>query len=259
MTDRNSEDGSTLRFFASFARYVVVFRRPLALVLVALTLAAAFLLPRLRLDTSNETWFVEGDPTLAVLDEFERLFRNDDFVYVLYGTDDFFRPERIDLLGRLAADLEEGIPYVRDVTWLGNVEFIEGRQDSVDIHELIETRPRSVEELARIKAKALAEPLYVGTLISPDAKVAGLLVEMDAYPEDHVDPRKEIAPAVRAVLARPEYRDLELHAVGIPIFDYDLDVITVRETLTFIGLSLLVQVVILRGWGEGYVRWWFRS
>jgi hydrophobe/amphiphile efflux-3 (HAE3) family protein len=218
---------------------------------LALTAMAVWQLPRLELDTSNEIWFVEGHPALDALREFERLFRNDDFVYVVLGTEDVFQPPPVEILTRLAADLEATVPYVLDVTWLGNAEFVEGHEDSVDVYDFLEDVPLTSEGLAGVRAKALAEPVYRNTLLSPDGKTAGLLVELEDYPSDRTDPRKEIAPAVRAVLGKPEYRGLELHAVGIPLFDYDFDVITATETARFMAVCLLVQMAILFWLGRG--------
>jgi predicted RND superfamily exporter protein len=238
-------------FFSRVAETILRARLPLALVLVLISGLAAWQLPRLQLDTSNETWFVEGHPTLDALRRFEDLFRNDDFVYVVLGTDDFFYPEPVALMERLAADLEESVPYVLDVTWIGNAEYIEGRADSIDIYELLEDVPRTRESLLAVKPKALAEPVYRDTFVSADGTAAGLLVELEEYPKDRIDPRKEIAPSVRSVLAKSEYEGFELHAVGIPLFDYDFDMVTATETGRFMGACLLVQALVLLWVGRG--------
>jgi hydrophobe/amphiphile efflux-3 (HAE3) family protein len=238
-------------FFSRLAQFVLRVRLPLALIITLVSGLAAWQLPRLQLDTSNETWFVEGHPTLEALRRFERLFRNDDFVYVVLGTKDFFHPEPVALMERLAWDLEESVPYVLDVTWIGNAEYVEGRADSIDIHELLEGVPRTRESLLSVKAKAIAEPVYRDTFISADGAIAGLLVELEEYPKDRMDPRKEIAPAVRSVLAKPDYEGFELHAVGIPLFDYDFDMVTASETGRFMAVCLLVQALILLWVGRG--------
>jgi predicted RND superfamily exporter protein len=82
-------------------------------------------------------------------------------------------------------------------------------------------------------------------LISTDGRIAGLLLEMDAYPDEDGDPRKQVPPAVREVLARPEFRDLSLRAVGGPIIDWDIDMLTAREAALFTSLCLVVQMGIL--------------
>ncbi len=240
-------------FFSTLTRRLLGARAVTAILVVLVTAFFAYGSSFVRLDASNENWFVEGDRSLELINRFKAVFGNDDFVYVLFETDDFFRPEEIAKLDALARDLDAAVPYVSDITWLGNAEFIEGRQESVEIEELMPALPETLEEARRIRAKAMGETIYVDSLISRDGKVAGLLMEMAPYPDDVVDPRKKVAPAVRSVLAKPEYAGLNLHAVGNPLMDYDLDVITAEETGLLLSACLLVQMAILV-WVTGGVR-----
>jgi hydrophobe/amphiphile efflux-3 (HAE3) family protein len=242
---------SWTRLFTAVCREILRFRWPLLVAVSLLTAFLAFQMRELRLETKNEIWFMEGDRSLELIRKFEDLFGNDDFVYILFETEDFFRRENIRTLGHLAKDLEASVPYLLDVTWLGNAEYIEGREERIDIYELIEAPPESPRDMDALRRKALAEPLYLNSLISKDGRVAGLLLELDDYPDDLADPRKEVAPAVRAVLARPEYAPLQLHAVGGPLLDYDIDVLTAREASLLGVLCLLVQASILFWVGRG--------
>jgi len=239
------------RFFAQVGIWVPRLRWPL---LLAVALATAWLargLDDLQFDTSNEAWLVEGDQTLRTLDEFKTIFGNDDFVYILYDTPDFFRPEPIRRFAGLAEVMEAEVPHLLDMTWLGNAEWIEGRAESVEIEPLMDPLPESSDELARVRALALSEPTYVDNLISADGKVAGLMLEMDVYPDDEVDPRKDVPPAVRGILARPEYVDLDTVAAGGPLLDYDIDVLTAVEARNLGILCLAVQVAVLLWVGRG--------
>jgi predicted RND superfamily exporter protein len=133
------------------------------------------------------------------------------------------------------------------MTWLGNVEYIEGIEDSVEIHELLETMPDDPEEMAVVLKKAISEPTYVNSLISPDGQSAAIILEMERYPEDgdKLDPKNEIAPAVRQILARPEFAALNAYVAGGPVMHHDYDEIVARETRNFMGLCLLIQMAIL--------------
>jgi hydrophobe/amphiphile efflux-3 (HAE3) family protein len=230
---------------------VLRLRWVLALSVVAISLFSVMAIPTLRVDSSNEHFFIEGDPYLALTKRFESLFRNDDFVYVLVEAEDFFETDLIERFWGLADDLERNVPYVADATWLGNAEFVEGREDAIEIYDLLDTVPRTPAELERFRDLAYREPLFLNSLISTNGRVAGLLLEMSAYPDDHVDPRKEIAPAVEAILAKPEYDGLALHVIGGPIMDYQLDAITAEQAATMMGLCVLVQLAVLFWVGRG--------
>ena len=233
------------RFFSASTEHLLRHRWVLLLCLGATTLFLAGQTRHLELDTNNDIWFVEGDRTLELSDRFKATFGNDDFVYVLFESDDLFRPENVRRAAALADALEEEVPHLLELTWLGNVENIEDREDHIEIDEFFASAHEDPEALERLRPRALAEPTWVNDLISTDGRIAGLLLEMDAYPEDGTDPRKEVPPAVRAVLARDEFADLVIHAVGGPIIDYDIDVVTAREAVLFTGLCVVVQMAIL--------------
>jgi predicted RND superfamily exporter protein len=139
------------------------------------------------------------------------------------------------------------------MTWLGNVEYIEGIEDGIKIHELLETVPQDPEEMAEVRKKALSEPTYVNSLISSDGQSAAIILEMERYPEDgdKLDPKNEIAPVVRKILAGPEFAALNAHVAGGPILHHDYDELAAGETRTFMGLCLLIQMVILLWVGRG--------
>ena len=139
------------------------------------------------------------------------------------------------------------------MTWIGNVEYIEGAQDGVKIYELLETVPEDPEGMAEVRKKALSEPTYVNSLISPDGQSAAIILEMERYPEDGdtLDPKNEIAPAVRKILARPEFAVLNAHVVGGPILHHDYDELAGRETKKFMLFCLFIQMVILLWVGRG--------
>jgi hydrophobe/amphiphile efflux-3 (HAE3) family protein len=241
------------RFFSSLADKLLRFRWLGIFTVVLLTVFFAYQMQGLKFDNSNEVWFVEGDRSLDLLDKFREVFGNDDFVILLFESKNFFEPENIRRIKRLAEALEAEVPYLKEMTWLGNVEYIEGIEDGVKIHELLETVPEDPEEMAEIRKKALNEPTYVNSLISPDGQSAAIILEMEKYPEDGetLDPKNEIAPAVRKILVRPEFAVLNAYVAGGPIMHHDYDEIAGRETRKFMGICLLIQMAILLWVGRG--------
>ncbi|MEA3414837.1 MAG: MMPL family transporter [Thermodesulfobacteriota bacterium] len=163
------------------------------------------------MDNSNEAFFLEGDPAKLLLDKFRDTFGNEDFVYVLIETDDFFRADTIRLIKKLAEDLEAHVPYVKDMKFLGNVEYMEGVEGGIEISDLIEGVPETHKGIRLVREKAMNEPLCLDNLISRDGRTAAILLECERYPEEKVDPRKKIPPVVYKILAKLEYADLEIY------------------------------------------------
>ena len=241
----------TNTFFARLAEGILRFRWLLLLLVFLLTMFAFYEMRSLRMDNSNESFFLEGDPTKLLLDKFRDTFGNDDFIYVLVQTDDFFRADTIRLIKTLAQDLEAHVPYVKDMKFLGNVEYVEGVEGGIRTSDLIEEIPETPEEMKLVKERAMNEPLYLDNLISRDGRTAAILLECERYPDEKVDPRKEIPPVVYKILAKPEYADLKVHAVGGPIIDLAIDKIAAREMsllgLICLGLQMLILFWVARG------------
>jgi hydrophobe/amphiphile efflux-3 (HAE3) family protein len=235
----------SMGFFEAFAHLVVRFRWLVILLVALLTGFFLMKMQGLKFDGSLELWFVKGDPAMERLNKFRNTFGNDHFVYILIETDDFFQPETVRRVGKLAVELEEKVPYLNDMTWIGNAEYIESTQEGVKIVKLFEEISEDSEEMMRREDKALSEPDFVGSLISKDRKTTAILLEMNRYPEDKMYPAKEISLAVYEVLSKPEYRGLKVYVVGQPIFEYEYNKIAGKETPLFFGLCILVQMVLL--------------
>ena len=241
----------TNTFFARLAEGILRWRWLLLILISLLTIFAFYEMRTLRMDNSNESFFLEGDPTKLLLDKFRDTFGNDDFVCGELQTDDFFQPETIRLIKTLAHDLEANVPYIKDMKFLGNVEYVEGVEGGIRTSDLIEEIPETLEEMRLIKERAMNEPLYLDNLISRDGKTAAILLECERYPDEKVDPRKEIPPVVYRILAKPEYANLKVHTVGRPIIDLAMDEIAAGEMsllgLICLGLQMLILFWVARG------------
>ena len=240
-----TENDNSNSFFAKLAGFILAWRWPLMIAVLVLTAFFFYEMRGIKMDNSNETYFVEEDQTLGTYHRFHDTFGNDEFVYILFETGDFFQPETVKLISALATDLEENVPYVKDVKFIGNVEYIEGVEGGIEIYDLMEEFPKTPQQMEIIRKKALAEPLYLNNLISPDGKTAAILLELDPYPGDKVDARRTIAPVVREILARPQYASLEHYTVGVPIINYDIQAVSVKETGLFMLICIVLEMLIL--------------
>ena len=238
-------------FFAKLAVFTLKWRWLLIVLLLLLTVLSFYKMRALKMITSTESYFVQGDHALADYDRFKEIFGNDDFVYILIETENFFDAETIKLIGKLAEDLEHNVPFVKDVKFLGNVEYVEGVKDGIVVHDLIERIPETDEEMMLVRERAMSEPLYVDSLISRDGKTAAILLECEHYPDDDADARKTIPPAVYEVLARPEYADLKHYIVGVPVINYEMKKLSKEEGKLFGLACIVIELLILLWVGRG--------
>ena len=212
-------------------------------VVAVATLAAASQLPRLQIDNSNEAFFVEGDPTQQRLDAFRETFGNDDFVFILIDVVDAFAPATLERLAELSERLELEVPHLYDLTWIGNVEWIEGVPGGIVIDELLPDVALPPSELDALGDRAASDPLYRDRLVSGDRGTVGILLEFENYPEIGIDPRKDSPPVIDAIVA--EFHDLDTHVVGGPIADYVMDVRTAVEAPRWAAVALLGMCLAL--------------
>ena len=215
-----------------------------SLVLVAIITALAFLqLEKLRIDNANETFFPSGDVFKQRLDSFKATFGNDDFVFILIEVEDAFAPATLNRVAELADKLELEVPHLLELTWIGNVESIEGEPGGILISELIGELDLPPEQLRALGQRALDDPAYRDRLVSGDARSLGLLLEFENYPELDIDPRKDSPPVIKAILG--EFSDLNIYVVGGPILDYEMDQQTAVEAPRWAGGALLGMCLLL--------------
>ena len=218
--------------------------RWLSLALVAaVTALAGTQLSKLEIDNSNESFFITGDLTKQRLDAFHETFGNDDFVFILIEVEDAFAPATLTRLGALADRLEFEVPYLLELTWVGNVEWIEGVPGGIVIEDLIPALDLPTDELDILGDKATSDPLYRDRLVSRDRGTVGILMEFENYPDEGIDPRKNVPPVIQTVLA--EFQDLDMHVVGGPIMDYVMDMSTAEEAPRWMSVALIGMCLAL--------------
>ena len=224
-------------FFGRLTDWVLRRRGAIAALIVLLTAFFLWKMQDLQFDNSNEIWFSEGDPSLERINTFHKLFGNDDFVYLVFDADTLFSPESLRLLSDLVSDIRKKVPYLRDVTWLGNAERIEADTEGIVVSDFIDPETYDAASMPELRRRALAEKNYRDNLISSDGKTVGMLLEMRTYPRDSVEPRSEVTHALREVLAQPEYAGFSIHAVGQPILHNDYNELSFKESATFSGCA----------------------
>jgi predicted RND superfamily exporter protein len=226
--------------------------------------ASVVLASRARFDNSFEAYFDTEDPVYADYQEYREEFGSDEIAYILYEAPDRpYGPFDLEVMRKiqsLTEALEEEVPFTNEVTSLANVEFVEGVPGGIEIHELLEEFPESQEELLAIRDKVLDKPLYVGGLVSADARYAAIILEMDRSSVDPLDeirldpdggdgldnlyPQASYHP-IEELLARPEYGDIVFHHVGDVALNAIYNEIIAGESAGLAGITFCVIAALL--------------
>jgi len=229
-----------------------------------LAAASALLASRVHFDNSFESYFNRDDPAYSTYLEFRDDFGSDEVSYILYEAPDLahgvWTLEVMRAIRQLTRTLEEEVPFAKEVTSLANVEFLEPMTGGLKIYELLEKLPESQEALLEIKRKAMAKPIYVGSLVSADGNRAAIMIEMEKSSIDPLD-RIRLDPnggdgldnlypqasynKIEAILARPEYAGIRFHHTGDVPLNSVMNKIAAAEGPILGGICFAVIAALL--------------
>ena len=181
------------------------------------TILFAAQIPRLEVDASNEGFMLEQDPARRYYEQVKATFGSDELTVVMVKADDIFTAPALHAIQRVSNTLERVDGVVR-VDSLATVDNISATDDGVEIATLLHDGiPADAEGLARLKKKALDNPVVVGNLVSADAKAAGVLVYTQAAAGDKGFTRALLPARVDEVLAQEPAAGVALYQIGGPL------------------------------------------
>jgi predicted RND superfamily exporter protein len=220
--------------------------------LAAITLLAAVPLVRLsppglalQIDPSTEPLLPAGDPARAVYEEAVREFGDDEVFVVALETDDVFRRERLALLRRVTDGIAK-LPEVRSVQSLADVVAFrwDPELESIDVGRFMDEIPESDAALAKLRARALADPLYRRTLVSDDGRTAAVNVSFrELTDKQFLDARLE--ERIEAILAPERGPDVRFHVAGRPHLKHAVYHGMLRDLRVLVPAALLVLAGVL--------------
>ena len=249
--NNDAEKGGQDNFWSRLTANIIRFRWLWLIGVIGVTAIFFSQMSKVRFDNSSDIWFVEGHSAIKAKERFDNAFGNTDFVYLLFTRERTpFTAENLEAMSSLAERFMETVPYARKVTWLGNVERIQGlggHEQEVLIEDFLPVIPETRAGIDAKLQEALTESEIVDNLISRDGTVLTMLIELDTYPgeEEDSNPRYTVAEAVNAVLAEEAYSGLKPYVAGSPHFGYEYDALAKQQTSKLFMLIVLVMAVML--------------
>ena len=133
---------------------------------------------QLRIDPSLEALLPRHSEALDLYQRTRARFGSDDVLLIAWLADDLFTPERLAALKRLTQRLER-MPGVEHVDSLASALNIRVHDDATDINKFLRVLPPDQATADALRVEALANPLFVGRLVSKDGRGALLAVQCD--------------------------------------------------------------------------------
>lgn len=251
-----------------WANFCLTYRKSVLFVLACITAVALYQLPSLEFDNAMDIWFLDDDAVYLAHREMIDTYASDELIVLGLEAPDVFAPEVLTVIDRMGKKLEQA-PNVEKVISLTSVEAIEGRDDVLEIGDLIEM-PVDPAELPAIRKKTLNNKSYVGNIVSADGTFTLILVRIPSITGDF-DYKIETVEAIDAIIATEP--DTRFYVSGGAAVDYEffklseqdneritiLIVLFVTSALWFLlgsvsGVVLAISTVILSAlWAHGWI------
>lgn len=169
------------KFFQSFT--LLIYNHPWTTIFIMMSLSVGLIsqLPNIKLDTTTEGFFHEDDPVIIKYHEFQEQFGRDDLIIVALNPPDVFSWGFLKKLKEIHEEIENSVPYVKDITSMINARLTYGDGDELIVEDLLENWPKNKADMVALKERVLSNPLYKNTLISEDGKFTTITIKPNNF------------------------------------------------------------------------------
>ncbi len=227
------------RFLAAVHRH----RLWLFALLMVSALGLAFFARNIKVDNSLRIWFLDDDPALVAWEDFKKQFGNDEIVAIA-ATDpvSVFSPAALRRVQAATQRIEDHAK-IRRVVSIVNGRHIDGDAVEIRVEDLLPAGPIGPETGAEVERRLRANPVFDGTLVSPDSKMTLIIVEPVAM--DDIDAQRPgILRDLRAIAEQELARDGgTVHYGGMGVVYEGVNEASLRDSAVFSALSYLVVFV----------------
>ena len=167
--------------FITQTRWIIRFRIPVLLIILAVSIVLAAQIRYLTIDTSNEGLLRPDDTILMNYNSFRDQFGRDDLLVLAIESDTVFSRPFLEKLKKFHAALEDRVPHISDITSLVNARDTRGDGDILRVDDLLVDFPENETELTAFKSRVMSNPNYTNMLISEDGTFTTVLLKSDTY------------------------------------------------------------------------------
>lgn len=166
-------------------------RRTIGAVLAVTALAVAGIVrldvwppqPRLQIDPSIDRLLAAHDDDRQFYERTRQLFGSEETIVVALASDDIFTPDALRRLQRITRRVAQLEGVDRVVSLFTALDIRGGDEEGVVIEPFLTEVPKEPGQLADLRARALANPVYTGNLIAKDGRASALIVYLEDMPE----------------------------------------------------------------------------
>jgi predicted RND superfamily exporter protein len=167
--------------FEGLGAFVIRFRWGVIVLVILLTAVMVSQIPKITFDMDTDAFLQKDDPARVQYDEYRDQFGRDEMILIMVSPENVFDLAFLKKLKSFHERLEDQVPHLNDITSLVNARLTRGEAGQLLVEDLMEVLPDSEEELALLKSRVLANPLYRNLLVSEDGKLTTIVIKSEAY------------------------------------------------------------------------------
>jgi len=262
----------------AFARWSDGILRHRKAVITASLLVVGFLsagLPRLEIETSFESYLPRENPAQQLHEQFREEFGSGERIVILVRPEELYDIHFLGDLQQLHFAIEEGLPYLDDLTSLVNARFLIGGPGTLTSEGLLDEPVQDQAGLARLRERLQSNPIYQHVIISSDEKATALIIELDGSLgeldgstrvdatldgfEDEVLPgaaftrgamltteqSEHLVRALEKILSENTPASAKVFVAGTPLLAHRLGAMLTRDIVVFVTVSLVLTALLL--------------
>lgn len=230
--------------FRSFAEIIVKRRLWVAIGIGLLTAFFAFQVKSLKIVIDSNSMLPKDHPNVIGTNTAETLFGSKHVVVLGVSAADggsALRPEVLGVVERLTRAVAD-VPGVKRHTVMSvsadKAKSIQGKGDELQVEPMLPT-PLTAASAAVLAERMAANPVYGGTLLSSDGKVASVSFAIKAGQGGF----REIIDKVQAVVERHTTPDVKVASSGTPVFFASVEHFAQRMGILFPVALVLIGLI----------------
>ena len=243
-------------FFKKIATFQLKYRWLCLALLAAVTVVGLIGVKSFKVGSADEDEFISVRESAKKNDaRFKELFGSNDSIVLLFESDDVFKPDVLQAIKDIGADLLEKVPYADSITSITDTDITVGTDEGIEIsNPFRDGIPDNPEALKKAKDFILSRKSIVNKLVTQDATETWLVLSLKATPPEEVwsktstkAPMYVIGEAAIDIVTDPKYHSAAytIKPAGLPYTETEEKVVMGRETTKSVGLSFLCMIILL--------------
>ncbi len=222
------------------ANFITKFAWPIFILVVLITGLAISGVKNLKVDDDITKYLSEDDPEVKFYEEVTNRFSGSQNTISMISLeyDDLFTLKNLKSVKKVVDKLEDA-PFVVSVNSFLNMPKIIATDEGMEVKDMVEVFPKTEEEAKKLKESLLSDKMVKGKFISPDGKVALIMVDTKEGIEG-VELKKKLKAIVEPLKGDAKV----VKYFGLPLISADITESS-KDTMRLSIISALVILLIL--------------